>query len=276
MIEQTANHLPQNYRHYMKKIWPVAVKMASQYYPFTPREIENGNPEGEQSAYRQFLAEVYQIAALAIARAHKTYDRRKGASFESWVYFYLRKSLSETFADHTCTCRLSIPITRDLLTILELNSPTAGSHKIVLSSIMKKRLNRFLEEQGYQAKVAGRTVEASINGDGALLKLTVKRYYHFASLEEYLENHGDDGNYDHATKGQDPSGPKLLQRICLSIRYLPPVQRKVLILLYGLYGCTPRGYAEVGRELNRTEQRIRQIENEALDTLRQKIFQPSY
>jgi len=278
-IDAIQDRIPENYRQHLKKIWPLAEKMAREYYPFVPKEIANSNSEKsqEQNAYRVFLAEVYQIAFLALARAKKTYDRKKGASFNSWVYFYLRQAMNETFTENNYFYIHSLPIRpdckKDLISILKLRSDISGNQKVALSSSMRTDLNRFLENHNYQVRVVGKSVEIAINGNEIiLLKAKMKQYFRPISLETHdVENCRNNGNYDQNPIGENLLDNGLKQRVYFLIQYLPPIQRKVLVLLYGLWGCTPGSYAEVARQLQRTEQRIRQLEKEALATLRAKI-----
>ncbi|MGL5721160.1 MAG: sigma factor-like helix-turn-helix DNA-binding protein, partial [Brevinema sp.] len=53
------------------------------------------------------------------------------------------------------------------------------------------------------------------------------------------------------------------------INHLPERERTIVILRYGLDGKECRSLAQIGEQLNLTKERIRQLEKQAVDTLRQ-------
>jgi RNA polymerase primary sigma factor len=57
-----------------------------------------------------------------------------------------------------------------------------------------------------------------------------------------------------------------------AVAMLEPMERTVITLRYGLAGGGPRTLSDVGRELDVTRERIRQIERRALTKLRHPSF----
>jgi RNA polymerase primary sigma factor len=63
----------------------------------------------------------------------------------------------------------------------------------------------------------------------------------------------------------------LRERLNMALRMLSPRERKVIELRFGLDGKKPRTLEEVAQEMNLTRERVRQLEVQALEKLRNPI-----
>lgn len=263
-----ANTKSKQINYSWSRIKGMAEKLAKEYYPFVPKEIADND-----DSYRNFLREVYQIAYLAFAEAERTWDSAKGASFESWVYFYLRLLLSQTFSVSSATdvCEIKIKPEHEEIILNILSLPASMEvQKIILSSHLKRRLNNFLETYGYHEKVVSQKLEVRKSSEALVLKTKAKRYFKTVSVEALSENCGYEPSQDFKESDESPEQalPELRKYIASLIACLPCKHRKVLAGLYGLCGHPHKTHKEIATELSYTEERIRQIEKEAILYLR--------
>jgi len=251
------------------KIKGMAEKIAKEYYPLVPKEKGN-----EETSYKSFLKEVYQIAYLAFAEAKRTWEPNKGASFESWVYFYLRLLLSETFSIGSVTDIAEIKIKPEheeiILNILSLPA-CIDTQKIILYSSLKERLNNFLENHGYSEKIVSKKLEVKRNLDNLVLKAKVRKCFKTVSIETLSEDSGFElaEELKEIDEAQTQALPGLRTYITSLIACLPStLHRKVIMSLYGLCGHPKQTYKDIATKFSYTEERIRQIEKEAILYLR--------
>ena len=87
-----------------------------------------------------------------------------------------------------------------------------------------------------------------------------------STLEDIISDRNIDNPADEYSKAL------LFKRIYQMLDKLPERDRQIIVLRFGLFGKPPMGLQEISKKMNLTGERIRQIEQKVLKTLRS----PSY
>jgi RNA polymerase primary sigma factor len=199
------------------------------------------------------FADLIQEGNSGLMRAVDKYDYRLGFKFGTYATWWIRQGVTRALADHARMVRV----------------PCHQAATLTLIEQVRGGLTLRLEREPSEEDVAA-TVGLSVED----LRVFTRVARQPVSLQEA---YGDDGEEtwasflpDEATAGPGEAADLLLlkERIAEVLRCLPPRDREVLELRFGLRDGQPRTLEEVARVLGVTRERIRQIESRALDKLR--------
>jgi len=236
--------------------------------PRTPRDAELAKNELVMSnlrlvasVARRYLGhglpieDLMQEGAIGLIRAVERFNYRKGYRFSTYAIWWIRRAISRAIADQARLIRLPVHVTDTLGRINKTRSS----------------LRESLGRMPTRAELAA-AVQMTEEKLGELLRGAVEPM----SLETPIGEEGESRLADliPASDAQNPvveaTRSALRSELFTALEDLTQREKDVIILRYGMDDEEPRTLEEVGRALDVTRERVRQIETSALAKLRKR------
>ncbi|MCX7775701.1 MAG: sigma-70 family RNA polymerase sigma factor [Spirochaetaceae bacterium] len=192
---------------------------------------------------------------IGLLEAVNRYDYRRGYRFSTYATWWIRQAIIKCIADQSRTIRLPVHM---LNTIRRCYSAT----------------KQLLQELGREPDVQEVATKLDMNSDKVAKALQLSQGT--ASLDSSLDdtNEGsladlikDSGATDPFTEAFSTTLRELLHCV---LDDLSEREQKVIELRYGLNGEAPRTLEETGRLLGITRERVRQIQEHALEKIKSR------
>jgi RNA polymerase primary sigma factor len=255
-------------RLYMRAIGRVDLLTAAQEVSLAQR-IERGDMDAKQHMIEANLRLVVSIAksylgrgltfldliqegSMGLIRAVEKFDYRRGYKFSTYATWWIRQAVTRAIADKGRTIRIPVHM------VERLNKVLHTERQLV------QRLGREPSPEEIAAEL-----ETSVQDVRDILRIAQQP----VSLEKPISDEEDAelGDFVEDQNAESPFEVAAEHLRCENLRralaLLPQREREVIELRYGLSGERPYTLEEVGRALNVTRERIRQIESHTLKKL---------
>jgi RNA polymerase primary sigma factor len=259
-ISKIEEELKQSYEE-ARKIADELIKLYKKY-EYARNKLAEGNVRLVISEAKRYMnrgldfGDLVQEGNLGLLKAIDKYDYKKGFKFSTYATWWIRQAITRAIADHSRTIRIPI-------------------HMIETITKINRAQKALLQEKGRQPSIEeiAEYLEMPISRVEKALSVAKEPL----SMDKPIGSDGDTSLgeiiYDESTLSveEELKIQSLRERLNMALKMLSPRERKVIELRFGLDGKKPRTLEEVAQEMNLTRERVRQLEVQALEKLRNPI-----
>ena len=254
---------------YLKDIGKVPLLTAEEEIELAKR-IKEGDAEAKRKLNEANLRLVVSIAKryvgrgmlfldliqegnLGLLKAVEKFDPSKGFKFSTYATWWIRQAITRAIADQARTIRIPVHMVETINKLIRV------SRQLLQELGKEPTPEQIAEEMGM-----------SVEKVREIMKISQEPVSLETPIGEEEDSHlGDFIPDEDAPAPSDKAAATLLREQLFEIlSTLTPREQKVLKIRFGLEDVRTRTLEEVGKQINETRERIRQIEAKALRKLR--------
>ena len=263
-VEQSLDSL----RLYLRAIGRVPLLSAEQEVALSKR-IERGDIAAKQHMVEANLRLVVSIAkgyigrgltfldliqegSLGLIRAVEKFDYRRGYKFSTYATWWIRQAVTRAIADKGRTIRIPVHM------VERLNKLVHAERRLI------QQLGRDASAEELAVELECSTREVRDVMRMAQQPLSLEKPVgdeQDSALADLIEDVGSESPFEIASEAMRR------ENVTRVLACLPPRERGVIEMRYGISGGRPRTLEEVGRAFDITRERVRQIESRTLKKL---------
>lgn len=195
---------------------------------------------------------------LGLIEAAKRFDPDRNVKFITYAVWWIKQAIISAIAEQSGIFKISYK------TLNLLNNVGRKFNEL------QKELNR---------DPSPRELAEAMDIDELALNSLLTTYGDHKSLDDYISSDTDDLNYEDVIEQEtvDDAETELIKKsfvehLMESLSILNERERNVLIHRFGLNGEEPKTLQEIGKILNLSRERVRQIEKNALEKIRRSRY----
>jgi RNA polymerase primary sigma factor len=234
------------------------------------RKVAEGNPDARRKMIEANLRLVVKIARryvnqgmslldlieegnIGLIKAVEKFDLAKECRFSTYATWWIKQSIERSIANHSRTIRLPVHVSSRVNRI-------------------SKIISMYVEKNGREPSLEEISQESGFRIDFVrnLFTMAIKTY----SLESYIDENSK-LTLEEVIPNPDNEEPlsilehtRRMEEVASWLDALNTDERKVILLRFGLDGDEPQTLEMIGKAFGVTRERIRQIEQKALNKLR--------
>ncbi len=267
-IDLTVEPSLDSLRLYLRSIGRVSLLTAAQEVELA-KLIERGDMQAKQQMVEANLRLVVSIAkgylgrgltfldliqegSLGLIRAVEKFDYRRGYKFSTYATWWIRQAVTRAIADKGRTIRIPVHMVEKLNKVVHV----------------ERQLVQSLGREPSPEEIA-KELDCTTREVRDILRMSQQPISLEKPIGEEEESELGDFVEDQTAVSPFELASENLRRenVQRALQALPPREREVIEMRFGLTGGRPRTLEEVGRAFNVTRERIRQIENHTLKKL---------
>ncbi|HOC45230.1 MAG: sigma-70 family RNA polymerase sigma factor [Syntrophorhabdaceae bacterium] len=237
------------------------------------RKVAEGNPEARRKMIEANLRLVVKIARryvnqglslldlieegnIGLIKAVEKFNLAKECRFSTYATWWIKQSIERAIANHSRTIRLPVHVSSRV-------------------NRVSKIISMYVEKYGREPSLEEISQESGFRTDFVrnLFTMAIKTY----SLESYIDENSK-LTLEEVIPNPDNLEPlailehtRRMEEVASWLDTLNTDERKVILLRFGLDGDEPQTLELIGKTFGVTRERIRQIEQKALNKLRKIV-----